>query len=387
MTALKVAVLVGEASGDQLAASIISALKSHPELVSGSMDPDLRQDVQLCGVGGPLLAEQGLQSLFDYTELSLMGIVEIVGKYGHLLNRVKQTVQMLKDVQPDIVLSVDAPEFAKAVVKRARKHLPHTRFIHTVAPTVWAWRPGRAKTFAKLFDRLLCLFPFEPPYFEAVGLKADFIGHPAVQDIRPHAIEEPPRTMLVLPGSRRQEVNGLLPVFIQSIQNLVSDTSSKISTLKTLTLPHIQDSVAAQIPVDLNWQVTTGKDAKRDMLATGDVAMAASGTMGLELALAGIPHIIAYKLHPVSHFIIKRMARTPYAHLANIILQKPVVPELLQDKANVENCTAALGELLNNAEARNTQIAAFNDVRAALATKKPAAEMAAGSILDAIKRA
>ncbi len=368
---LKIAVLAGEASGDQLGASIIAALKA-------------RTDIELSGVGGPLLIEQGLNPLFDYTELSLMGIVEIVGKYPHLLGRVNLTVQALAEIQPDIVLSIDAPEFCKAVVKKAKNHLSRTRFIHVVAPTVWAWRPGRAKTFAKLFDRLLCLFPFEPPYFEAVGLKADFIGHPAAQSIRPHAIEEPPRTLLVLPGSRRQEIAGLLSIFIDAIQLVKGKISTNILNYKTLTLPHIQDEIMAKIPDGLPWEVGTGQEAKVAFLNKGDIAMAASGTMGLELALAGVPHFIAYRLHPVSHFLIKRMVRTPYAHLVNIMLQKPVVPELLQNNLNVDSCAHELEKLLTSAEARKEQIDAFREVRQQLLTPKPAAEMAADAILAEI---
>lgn len=367
---IRVAVLAGEASGDQLGASILEALKK-------------RTDVELTGVGGPLLTEQGLTSLFDYTELSLMGIVEILGKYIHLLGRVNQTVRAIESFKPDIVLTIDAPEFCKAVVKRLRNrgHIK-TKFVHVVAPTVWAWRPERAKLFAKLFDRLLCLFPFEPPYFEAEGLKADFIGHPATAAIPAHSIQNPPKTLLVLPGSRRQEVKSLLTTFVQSIQYTEGHNSSNSLRMKTLTLPHIRDSVAEQIPAGWDWELGYGKEAKADMLSKGDIAIAASGTMGLELALAGMPHFIAYKLHPLTHFIVKGMIKTPYAHLANIILQKPAVPELLQEKASVQNCTAELKILMTSQEARQAQIDAFAEVRARLSTKKPAAEMAADAILD-----
>lgn len=367
---MKIAVLVGEASGDQLAAPMIEALRIHSQF-------------QISGVGGPLLEAQGLKSLFDYQELSVMGIAEILPKIPHLLKRIRQAADHLIETKPDIVLSVDAPDFCKRVVKKARAHLPNTRFIHVVAPTVWAWRPGRAKVFAKLFDRLLCLFPFEPPYFEKVGLKADFIGHPSAQAIAPRVVNDPPQNILLLPGSRRQELNYLLSDFAAAIAKVKRDNPEHPLAVRCLTFPRFVEQVkeaAAQnnLPIEIH----TGPDAKKALLGTGDLAIAASGTMALELAVAGIPHVIAFKLNWISTVLSRFLVKTPYAHIGNIVADRLIVPELLRESATTDNYIAALNLLLRSPEARHAQIAAFQDIRDRLWAGAPAAQLAARVIVE-----
>ncbi len=372
METLKLTVLAGEASGDQLGASIIAGVQDLTSL-------------SLSGVGGPELQARGLHSLFDYSDLSVMGLAEILPKISLLLRRIDQTVKAIEATNPDVVLSVDAPDFAKRVVRRLRRRgRVHPKFIHVVAPTVWAWRPGRAKTFARLFDRLLCLFPFEPEYFTRVGLKADFIGHPALDQIvwRDHSVVKNPVHTLVLLGSRRQEIAAMSDVFIKAIQMVESDSSGENLKLLSLTLPHLYPHVQSLLPgVDLR----TGSEAKHDLLVESDVALAVSGTMGLELALAGVPHVIAYKMNPITAFIARRLVKTPHVHLANILLGKRVVPELIQEQATPENCARELKALINENGVRQGQIAAFQDVRRILDAGAPACQLAARSILEEVR--
>lgn len=371
---LRIAVLVGEASGDQLAAPMIEALRIHKQL-------------DISGVGGPLLAAQGLDSLFDYHDLSVMGVAEIVPKIPHLLKRIKQAADHLVETKPHIVLSIDAPDFAKRVVKKARPHLPNTRFIHVVAPTVWAWRPGRAKVMAQLFDRLLCLFPFEPPYFEKVGLKADFIGHPALTSIAARTINDPPQNILLLPGSRGQELRYLLDDFVYSIRHVKQNNPDVKLNVLCLTFPRfvrqIQEAAAAH---RLEIDIRTGPDAKREILASGDLAIAASGTMALELAVAGIPHVIAFKLNWISTILSRFLVKTPYAHIGNIVANREIVPELLREDAKTENYIRHLNRLATDKTARDAQIDAFQQIRDRLWAGAPAPQLAARVIVEEAAR-
>ncbi len=355
--AKKIGILVGETSGDQLGAPIINTLKEqHP-------------DIELCGVGGSLLEKQGLKSYFDYSELSIIGLFEIIKRYNALNNRITETVERMEHDAPDVVLSIDAPEFAKRVIKKLRKRLPDTVFIHMVAPTVWAWRPKRAKQFARIFDHLLCLFPFEPTYFTAEGMKADFIGHPAVFDI-PFNEDINVDKIGVLYGSRAQEILNLLPIFNNVIQLFKKETSSNNLSIKTLV--NNRNKALINAPFDIQFETDKPKFLKE----TG-IALAASGTMAFELALAGIPHVIAYKVHPLSHLMIKSMTKTPYAHLANIIGQERGVPEFLQYDATAKNLTASMVALHNDKEARDAQRTFFKRVRSMLQTDCNPSEKAA----------
>ncbi len=372
---LRIAVLAGEASGDQLGAAIVAELKKGA-------------DIELMGVGGPLLAAEGLSSLFDYTDLSVMGLTEVLPRLPKLLARIDETVRAVAAFGPDVVVTVDAPDFSKRVVKRLRNANVQTKFVHAVAPTVWAWRPGRAKTFAKLFDRLLCLLPFEPPYFEAVGLKADFIGHPALESI-PARVRNDPQTpvhMLILPGSRRQEIDKLLPVFCDTIQWLKEIYSQTELKVFSLTLPHLYPHVQSMFAAHgIEADIRIGSDEKGRLLADADIAIAASGTMGLELALAGVPHVIAYRMNPITYAIVKSLARTPYAHLANILLKREAVPELIQGDATAQNIAEKSYTIMVDDGVRMAQMAAFQEFRGALNPGASPAQLAALSILDAVR--
>lgn len=364
---LNIAIIAGEPSGDRLGGDIVAAIKR-------------RGDVAIvAGVGGPQLEAQGVRSLFDYTELSLIGIIEILKHLPQMIQRVNETVAAISAAQPDILITIDCPEFCKPVVARLRRLCPNTRFVHVVAPTVWAWRPGRARVFARLFDHLLCLLPFEPAYFEREGMKASFIGHPAVAAITPNALPAPRQEafrLLLLPGSRVQEIEILLPMFLEALKQLNRDDLS----LTLLTLPRHRARIEAHIAVSgMSIAIVTEKEAA---LAGADLALAASGTIGLELALARVPHIIAYRVNWLTALIGRFMIRTPYVHLANIILGRSVVPELIQERATTQECVAALRTLLDSREAREAQITAFDEVRRRLQTRENPADCAAGRILE-----
>ena len=261
--------------------------------------------VRFVGIGGPLMAEQGLESLFPYSELSMMGVLEVVPHVPRLLARIRATARTARRLRPAAFVSVDVPGFALRVARRLKgAGFP---LIHYVAPTVWAYRPGRAAEIARYLDCVLCLFPFEPSYFEAEGLDASFVGHPLVEEPiddadgpafrRRHGIALAQPVIAVLPGSRASELRRHEPVFGEVVRTL----ARRIEDLRILvpTLPQNRATVAAQTASwDASVTVVEGKAEKYAAFAASDVALTASGMATLELALAGVPMIVCYRGQP-----------------------------------------------------------------------------------------
>ncbi|MBY0463294.1 MAG: lipid-A-disaccharide synthase [Alphaproteobacteria bacterium] len=333
--------IAGEASGDFLGAGLIKALKK------------LSPDAKIIGIGGPLMTAEGLSSLFPMHELSLMGLTEILPHAFHILKRIRQTVDDIIQKKPDVVVTIDSPGFCLRVAKKIRKQTKIS-IVHYVAPTVWAWREGRAKKLAAKVDHLLTLFPFEPPYFEKYNLPTTFVGHPLTEQIFKidptfrgrYKIPENATLLSVLPGSRMGEINKLLPIFIEAAERL----SEKIDNLHLVfpTLPHLAPVLSGFlkttiIPYTL---VTTSSDKYAAFFAS-NAALAASGTVSLELAFTNLPMVIAYKVSFLTYFIVKRLVKIKNACLINILLEKTVVDEKLQNDCTPEQLTAALEKILN----------------------------------------
>lgn len=332
----------GESSGDAIGARLIAALKAR---TGGA--------VRIAGVGGPMMREQGLESLFPMEELSVMGFLEVLPHARRLKRRIAETATAIDRLAPDAVVTIDSPGFARRVVD-ALESRPGA-LIHYVAPTVWAWKPKRVHGFKARYDRLLCLLPFEPPYFEAVGLDAPFVGHPVLEAgadkgdgpaFRARHGVDPDRPLIcVLPGSRRGEVRRLLPVFGRTVERL----AGRIGDLSIVmpTVPHLTDEIAAAVAA---WRVPVtvlrGAAEKYDAMAASDAALAASGTVALELALARVPTVIAYRLNPITYWAIDRMTSVDYVHLCNIMAEREMVPERLQGKCNPAQLAADLDALL-----------------------------------------
>lgn len=355
----RIFVIAGEASGDALAAAMVQALAAR-----------LGEPLILGGVGGPRLAEQGLESLFPLEDLAVMGLVEVVPSLPRLLKRMRQTELAARAFDPDLVLSVDAPDFGLRVQRRLRGL--DTLRVHTVAPSVWAWRPGRAKRVAEVVDHLLCLWPFEPPYFTAHGLPSSHIGHPILQTgagdgdgarcRQALGIAPDVPVLGVLPGSRSGEAKRLLPVFRETVAQVAAKHPDLVSLVPVM--PRTQAHVAAVLadwPTPLHTVDGTDVTAKRDALAAMTGALAASGTVTLELAMAQVPHLIAYKVNHLTGLIVVRMLKTPFVNLINIAAQAQVIPEFLQYKCTPSALTAAINPLLFDADARASQRRAMAD--------------------------
>lgn len=358
---MKVYLIAGEESGDRLGQRAMREIKAR------------FSDVEFFGVGGALMEGEGLRSLFPMEELSVMGIFEIAPKLMSILKRIKQTIENIEEIDPDIVLTIDAPDFglrvSKAVHKRGKSG---AKLIHFVAPTVWAWREKRAERVAKFLDGIMCLLPFEPPYFERHGLKAGFVGHPVMHSglieadgsvFRSEAgiaPEEP--TLGVFFGSRRSELNRLGPIILDTVMTIAKTKGA--ATLIVPTLPHLRVDIEALLldypgPV----HITALAGMKWPAFKACDAALAVSGTVGLELAVADVPHVIAFNMSAPTWEIVKRVVKVKHAHLGNIMLGREVVPEFLQDQCKAPVIAGGVMALMDDADAAAEQRKAFAEIR------------------------
>ena len=375
--------IAGEPSGDLIASRLMVALKRR----TGNR-------VRFAGIGGPLMAEQGLESLFPYSELSLMGFLEVVPHMKRLLGRIRATVRTARGLRPAAFVSVDVPSFALRVARRLKgAGFP---LIHYVAPTVWAYRAGRAAEIARYLDHVLCLFPFEPPYFEAEGLDASFVGHPLIEEPigkadgpgfrRSLAIDPAQTVIAALPGSRASELRRHEPVFAETVRAL----AQRIEGLRVLvpTLPQHRAAVAAKTASwDAPVTVVEGKAEKYAAFAASDAALTASGMATLELALAGVPMIVCYRVNPLTAAIARRILIVPHIAMPNIIAERRAAPEFVQHDCTPRRLVPALEHLLRDAAQRHDQIESFREIAARLGRGgPPPSERAAEAILDVIGR-
>lgn len=343
---MRVFIIAGEASGDKLGAAVMDGLAQ------------LTGDVTFDGVGGPLMAAQGLDSRFAMDELSLMGLAEILPKYRALKARVHEMAQAVLDTRPDVLITIDSPDFCLRVAKLVKAQ-SDIRCVHYVAPTVWAWRPKRAAKMAQHIDQVLALFPFEPPLMEAAGMRCDFVGHPVVTDVlaAPQNVvewdEDSPLIML-LPGSRRGEIARLLPRFGQVAKLIQSARPDVRFALPTTT--NVYDAVKTGVADwDVNVEILQAEqvERKRGLFAAADVALAASGTVSLELAANNTPMVIAYDMAWLSRVIISRMLLVDTVTLVNLVSDTRVIPEFIGKNCVSEPIAAAVLGVLDDPSAQH----------------------------------
>ncbi|MBF9050543.1 lipid-A-disaccharide synthase [Roseobacter sp. HKCCD9010] len=354
--------IAGEPSGDRLGAALMAGLKA--------MEPDL----EFHGIGGPLMQAEGLQTLFPMEELSVIGLAEILPHLRSLLRRVSETADEIVATRPDALITIDIPEFSLRVAAKVKARARDLRTIHYVAPTVWAWRAGRAKKMARSIDHVLALFPFEPPLMEAAGMTCDFVGHPVTTE--PVASAEEAQAfrsrqgigadaplLLVLPGSRRGEVARLSPIFGEALRPVLAAHPDLRVVLPTLAA--VADDVAELTaswpvpPVILDPRERSAADAaaeKRAAFAAADLALAASGTVSLELAAAATPMVIAYDMSWLSKQVIRMMLRIDTVTLVNLVSDSHTVPEFLAENCRPGPISDALLQLLEDGAARQAQL-------------------------------
>ncbi len=374
--------IAGEPSGDILGARLMAAMR-------GKTDGD----IAFSGIGGPRMIAQGLTPLFPMSELSMMGLAEVLPRIPYLLARIRQAASEIKRLRPAALVTIDAPDFSFRVA--ARVHAAGVPCIHYVAPSVWAWRPGRAARISHFLDHLLAVLPFEPPYFEAEGLPCSFVGHPAVEGgagkgdgmafRARHNIPPDRKIIVMLPGSRQGEVNRLLPIFVDALKRVQSNRPGM-----TVIVP-VAPEMTAQVRGALAQSgfdslVIEGDVEKFDGFAAAEVALAKSGTVTLELALAGVPAVIAYRINPITHAIVSRIVRGRFAGLPNVILGRELMPELLQDQCRPDRLAGELIRLLDDSKARNAQIAGAAEVRGLVSVPDMTPSEAAADIVLRVAR-
>ena len=296
------------------------------------------------------------------------------------MRRIRFTVEAIQNLKPDVVITIDAPEFSFRVMKRLHKLSQRPHLIHYVAPTVWAWRPGRARKVSRFLDHLLCLYPFEPLYFEKYDLRSTFVGHPIANTPFKKATRDP-NLLCVLPGSRPSEIARLLPVFGDTVRLLKKDFPDLMVIIPTL--PSVHALVQQEIETwPCKVQVVLGDQARGEAFQHASIALAASGTVALQLASAHLPCVIAYKLDSISAGIARLLLKTPWACMVNVLLKKAYIPEFLQENCTSEKLAAAVAHLFKDKDARLQQ---ENAMIEAIALLKAPPERAAEIVLQEVQ--
>lgn len=349
--------IAGEASGDLLGARLIAALRA------------VRPDLTFAGVGGDRMAEQGFSSLFPMRELAVMGLAEVLPNIRRLSRRLDETTADIIARKPSVVVTIDSPGFGLRIAARVRPR--GYRVLHYVAPQVWAWRPGRVKRIAKEVDRILALLPFEAPFFEKAGIPVDFVGHSILESgadqgdaarfRAKHNIAPDERVVLVMPGSRRSEVGRLLPTFGAALK-LAAQQVPKLRPVVPLAGP-VEEAVRATAA---HWQpapiLVQDVREKYDAFAAASAGLIKSGTSSLEVALAGVPMVVGYRVNPVTAIIARRLVKVPHISIVNLLAERRIIPELVQEDCTPEKLSAELVRLLTDPAAAAAQREGFATV-------------------------
>ncbi len=348
--------VAGEKSGDELGYKLMRALR---EAAGGN--------VRLRGVGGEAMEREGLTSLFPQSDIAVMGFLPVIARLPTLLRRIAETAEAVIANPPDVLVIIDSPDFTHRVAKRVRARLPHLPIVDYVSPTVWAWRPGRAPKMRAYVDHLLALLPFEPAVHASLGGPlTTYVGHPLIErlsDFRPSAQEDllraaTPPTVLLLPGSRRSEIARLLELFGQTAARIEALAGPVDFVLPAVT--HLEGAIREGLA---KWarppRLVLGEVEKLAAFRRARAALAASGTVSLELALAGVPMVVAYRVSKIEEMIVRALATAPSVVLPNLILGENVVPEFLQEAASPEALAQALCALLPDGAARAAQVSAL----------------------------
>ena len=379
---LKLFVVAGEHSGDALGAKLMAALGArHPGAIT------------YAGVGGELMEAQGLTSLFAMSDVAVMGPVAILKRLGPIVKRVYRTIDAAIAFEPDAVIIIDSPEFTHPIAKRIRKRRPHIPIIDYVSPTVWAWRPGRAKAMRPYVDHLLALLPFEPDAHARLGgPPCTYVGHPLVERIDQfRALDgEPLRqrlgldasrpVLVVLPGSRRTEVGRLIDVFRDTVR-LIAERGP-VPEVVIPVVPTVRGMIEEGLAA---WparpHLVEGELDKWSAFKLADAALAASGTVTLELAVAGTPMVIGYKVEAIFARFLRRMVQVDMAGLSNLVLGEKAFPERMQEACTAEELAPLVDALLTDGPARQAQLAALAQVPARLAVPHGSPSDAAAEVV------
>lgn len=377
----RLALIAGEASGDALALRFIESLRQRLG----------ERELVLAGVGGERLLAQGLRPFFDQADIAVMGFGPVIARLPLLLRRMEDAARGIVAFEPDLLLTIDSPDFALRVARKVRARAPQIPIVHWVCPSVWAWRSGRARRMKPHIDRILALLPFEPEALARLqGPETVYVGHPLLARLallRPSPQEAPLRAdqrrprVLVLPGSRRSEIAHLMPVFGQAVALVASARPQARFILPAVT--HLAPSIAeAMAAWPVKAEIVSGEAAKLEAFRSARAALAASGTVTLELALSQVPTVAAYKGANWEAALARRLVKLPSVILPNLILGRSIVPEFIQETAVPQALAAALLAALDDGEARRRQLEGFVEVETIM--RSAGADPAANAVAAAL---
>ena len=380
----RIFLIATEESGDRLGANLMKILRQR-----------LGDAIRFEGVGGQAMAREGLVSLFPIEELSIMGLAAVVRQLPKILGLIRTTVTAVTAASPDILVIIDSPDFTHRVARRVRARDPSIPIVDYVSPSVWAWRPGRARAMRGYVDHVLALLPFEPEEYRRLrGPPCSYVGHPLTEQIgslRPSAVEqkrrnEAPPVLLVLPGSRRSEIRHHMAVFGETLDRLGDEGVAFEPVLPTM--PHLKEAVTEGMR---GWKVAPkiviGEQEKRAAFRLARAALAKSGTVTLELAISGVPMVTAYRVGAVEAWVMRRAINVSSVILANLVLGENVVPEYLQQDCTPENLSRAVREVLGDTPLRRRQIEAFAGIDSIMSTgHQPPSVRAADIVLATMRK-
>ena len=376
---MKIVVITGEESGDQLGASLLIALEKIYD-----------QKLDVFGIGGKALEERGLKKFYDISEINVMGIVEVVPKIFNIKKIINNTVDKILEINPDIVLTIDSPDFTLRIAKKLKKKNNNLKIVHFVAPSVWIWRSGRIKTVKESVDHLLTILPFEKEIFEKENIDTSFVGHPITEiDIQNYSGTDfseisddiKKEIMLVLPGSRKKEVEKLLPIYLETIRQSKWKDRFDVVIPATENMHDLIRDISNKRFSDIKTVILSDEEQKFKSFYLADYAITTSGTAALELSYFGVAYVSGYKFNILTYFLMIMLIKMKMGNLINIIINKMLIPELLQSECTPQNINYYMNKILDDSQYRDNILKGTKDAIDSLNVGSGTSELAAKAVL------
>ena len=373
----KIFVLTGEPSGDKLASKVVANIKNS------------KPEIEYLSVGGEYLKALGIKSLYDLNEVTYLGFTKVLLNIFKIKKKIDETVNKIIEFNPDVLFSVDSPDFTLRVAERVKKLKSNIKTIHYVAPQVWVWREHRVKKLKNFLDHILLLFPFEKQYFEKENINCTFVGHPLLEDNEKNKIDiknvisDDKKIISIFSGSRSSEINVLTPILLKFIK-MMKEKYDDIHFIFHTTNEHRETVKNLISKEDIkNYDVISDEKVKSYILKKSTFAVAKSGTISLEICNANVPSIIIYKINFINFFIVKMLAKVKFANIINIAAGKEIIPELLQDKCNAKSIFNKVDEFLTNPDLSTNQINQFKEIIKDFKTNK-SSDLASSILINSL---
>ena len=373
----KIFVLTGEPSGDKLASKVVANIKNS------------KPEIEYLSVGGEYLKALGIKSLYDLNEVTYLGFTKVLLNIFKIKKKIDETVNKIIEFNPDVLFSVDSPDFTLRVAERVKKLKSNIKTIHYVAPQVWVWREHRVKKLKNFLDHILLLFPFEKQYFEKENINCTFVGHPLLEDNGKNKIDiknvisDDKKIISIFSGSRSSEINVLTPILLKFIK-MMKEKYDDIHFIFHTTNEHRETVKNLISKEDIkNYDVISDEKVKSYILKKSTFAVAKSGTISLEICNANVPSIIIYKINFINFFIVKMLIKVKFANIINIAAGKEIIPELLQDKCNAKSIFNKVDEFLTNPDLSTNQIDQFKEIIKDFKTNK-SSDLASSILINSL---